>query len=82
MIYRLVIDDAIVEQLRALPRKSAATLATASICSKRHSRATSRNWRGMNGAGGFESDDHRILFRLDGNVIHVYAVKQRKEAYE
>ena len=26
--------------------------------------------------------DHRVLFRLDGKIIHVYAVKQRKEAYE
>ena len=24
---------------------------------------------------------YRVLFRLDGPVIHVYAVKQRKEAY-
>lgn len=25
---------------------------------------------------------HRILFRLDANIIEVYAVKQRKDAYE
>jgi mRNA interferase RelE/StbE len=24
---------------------------------------------------------YRVLFRLDGPVVHVYAVKQRKEAY-
>jgi mRNA-degrading endonuclease RelE of RelBE toxin-antitoxin system len=26
--------------------------------------------------------DHRILFRMNANVIEVYAVKQRKNAYE
>jgi mRNA-degrading endonuclease RelE of RelBE toxin-antitoxin system len=25
---------------------------------------------------------HRILFRMDSNIIEVYAVKQRKDAYE
>jgi len=30
----------------------------------------------------FRVGSHRILFRLEGNVIAVYAVKDRKNAYE
>ena len=54
-MYQLIIDDVALEQLRALPKDVRRNIGYRLEMPRRHSRATSRNWRAMNAAGGFES---------------------------
>ncbi len=80
--YRLVIGEEAREQLRALPkplrrnigeRLEALQLGLAGDVKK----LTAREHKYRLRVGS-----HRILFRLEGAVIFVYAVKHRREAYD
>jgi mRNA interferase RelE/StbE len=82
MQYRLEITDEAREQLRALPREDRRNIGRrldvlqlnfAGDIKKLASRTSEYRLR----AGSF-----RVLFMLEGDLIIVYAVKGRKEAYE
>jgi len=80
--YSLLISEEAREQLRALPkplrrnigqRLDALQIGLAGVVKKLTAREHKYRLRVGN---------YRILFRLEGAVIFVYAVKHRKEAYE
>jgi hypothetical protein len=67
----------------ALFRKnSEGTLATVSTSCSGSLQETSKSLKGREAIIGYASEATRVLFRIDANIIEVYAVKQRKDAYE
>jgi mRNA-degrading endonuclease RelE of RelBE toxin-antitoxin system len=82
MTYRLVLDDAALEKLRGLSREVRCNIGYRLEMLQNSFQGDIKKLEGDNRRYRLRAGHHRILFRLDGNVIHVYAVKQRKEAYE
>jgi len=79
--YQLVIDEAALEQLRALPKEIRRNLGHRLEMLQNSFQGDIKKLEGDERRYRLRVGDHRVLFRLDGNIIHVYAVKQRKEAY-
>ena len=81
-MYQLIIDDVALEQLRALPKDVRRNIGYRLEMLQKAFQGDVKKLEGDERRWRLRVGDHRVLFRLDGNVIHVYAVKQRKEAYE
>jgi mRNA interferase RelE/StbE len=82
MRYRLTIMDAAREQLRALPKEVRQNIgsrldALQDGLTGDVKKLSARTHEYRLRVGAF-----RILFALEGDMIRVYAVKDRKEAYE
>jgi mRNA interferase RelE/StbE len=82
MTYQLVIDEAALDQLRALPKEVRRNIGYRLDLLQNSFQGDVKKLEGVEGCYRLRVGSYRILFRLDGGVIHVYAVKQRKEAYE
>lgn len=82
MIYQLVIHDAALEQLRALPKEIRRNIGHRLDMLQNSFQGDVKKLEGDERRYRLRIGNHRVLFRLDGKIIHVYAVKQRKEAYE
>jgi mRNA-degrading endonuclease RelE of RelBE toxin-antitoxin system len=80
--YRLIIDDAALEQLRALPKEIRRNIGHRLDMLQNSFQGDVKKLEGDERRYRLRVGGHRVLFRLDGKIIHVYAVKQRKEAYE
>lgn len=82
MRYRLLVSEQAIAQLRALPKDVRRNIGfrLESMCDDlqgdvKKLKAHTHHYRLRVGA-------HRVLFALEGDAIGVYAVKDRKEAYE
>ena len=82
MKYRLLISEQAIEQLRALPKELRRNIGfrLETMCEDlqgdvKKLKAHTNHYRLRVGA-------HRVLFTLEGDAIGVYAVKDRKEAYD
>jgi len=80
--YSLAISEEALQQLRALPRESRRRigarlneLQTNLAGDVKKLAAAEKKYR-------LRAGNYRILFRLEGNQISVYAVRDRKDAYE
>ena len=80
--YSLAISEEALEQLRALPKefrqqigKKMSELQDGLSGDVKKLAAKDKKYR-------LRVGNYRVLFRLEGNQISVYAVKDRKEAYE
>ena len=85
MAYRLVISEEAREQLRSLPAQVRRTLDIASIAFtsyKSDSREIFRNSKASEVTSACGLEVTASSFRMEANAIEVYAVKQRKDAYE
>jgi mRNA interferase RelE/StbE len=81
VIYELIIDDAALEQLRALPKEIRRNIGYRIELLQNSFEGDVKKLEGEQRRYRLRVGTHRVLFRLDGKVIRVYAVKQRKEAY-
>ena len=81
MIYQLIIDDAALGQLRGLPKEVRRNIGYRLEMLQNSFQGDIKKLEGDERRYRLRVGDHRVLFRLDGKIIHVYAVKQRKEAY-
>ncbi|MBZ5620777.1 MAG: type II toxin-antitoxin system RelE/ParE family toxin [Acidobacteriia bacterium] len=81
MIYEFIIDDAALEQLRALPKEVRRNIGYRLEMLQDSFQGDVKKLEGEERRYRLRVGNHRVLFRLDGKIIHVYAVKQRKEAY-
>ena len=82
MKYHLVLDEAALSQLRALPKAVRANIGRRLDLLQDSLQGDVKKLTGEQYRYRLRVGAYRVLFRLDGPVVHVYAVKQRKEAYE
>lgn len=82
MNYRLVLDDAGLQQLRALPKEIRQNIGRRLDLLQDSLQGDVKKLAGEQRRYRLRVGTYRVLFRLDGPVIHVYAVKQRRDAYE
>ncbi|MGL4398611.1 MAG: type II toxin-antitoxin system RelE family toxin [Luteolibacter sp.] len=82
MKYRLSISEAAIEQLRALPRELRRNIGfrIESLCEDLQGDV--KKLKGSPPRYRLRVGGYRILFTLAGQVIEVYAVKDRKDVYE
>jgi mRNA interferase RelE/StbE len=81
-MYELIIDDMALEQLRGLPKEFRRNIGSRLEALRNSFQGDIKKLAGDERRYRLRVGYYRILFRLDGKVIHVYAVKQRKDAYE
>jgi mRNA interferase RelE/StbE len=82
VVYQLIIDKAALGQLRTIPKEIRRNIGYRLELLQNSFQGDVKKLEGDEHRYRLRVGDHRVLFRLDGKVIHVYAVKQRKEAYE
>jgi mRNA-degrading endonuclease RelE of RelBE toxin-antitoxin system len=82
VIYQLIIDEAALEQLRVIPKEVRRNIGYRPELLQNSFQGDVKELEGDERRYRLRVGDHRVLFRLEWKVIHVYAVKQRKEAYE
>ena len=82
MAYELFISEEARDQLRTLPDEQRGNIGYRLQQLQEHFTGDIRKLEGQRGRYRLRVGSYRILFRLLGNRIEVYAVKQRKEAYE
>ena len=82
MRYKLNISQAAIEQLRALPKELRRNLGfrIESLCEDLQGEV--KKLKGKTNRYRLRVGGYRILFKLEGDAIEVYAVKDRKDAYE
>jgi len=80
--YRLILDDSALDQLRALPKEIRRNIGYRIELLQDGLQGDVRKLAGERHRYRLRVGEYRVLFRIDGGVIRVYAVKQRKEAYE
>lgn len=81
MTYHLILDKAALEQLRALPKEIRRNIGHRLDMLQESLQGDVKKLEGETRRYRLRVGEYRVLFRLDGKIIHVYAVKQRKEAY-
>ncbi len=82
MAYRLILDDAALEQLRALPKEIRRNIGHRLDLLQDALQGDVKKLEGQQHRYRLRVGEYRVLFRIDAAVIRVYAVKQRKDAYE
>ena len=82
MAYELLIAEEAREQLRALPEEQRRNIGYRIQQLQDQFTGDIKKLEGQRGHYRLRVGSYRILFRLIGSRIEVYAVKQRKEAYE
>ena len=82
MAYELFISEEARDQLRALPNEQRKNIGYRLQQLQEQFTGDIKKLEGQRSHYRLRVGSYRILFRLIGNRIEVYAVKQRKEAYE
>ena len=82
MAYQLFLSEEAREQLRALPEDLRRNLGYRLHLLQQEFAGDIKKLEGQRHHYRLRVGGHRILFRMDANRIEVYAVKQRKDAYE
>ena len=82
MAYRLFISEEAREQPRALPEELRRNIGYRLHLLEQEFAGNIKKLEGQRNHYRLRVGGHRVLFRMDANTIEVYAVKQRKDAYE
>lgn len=82
MRYELVISEEARDQLRALPKAIRRNIGRRLDALQLDLQGDVKKLTGREHKYRLRVGTYRILFRLEGPTIFVYAVKQRKEAYD
>ncbi len=82
MPYQLSISEEARDQLRAIPDEQRRNIGYRLRLLEHEFTGDIKKLEGPRNHYRLRVGGHRILFRLDANTIEVYAVKQRKDAYE
>lgn len=82
MKYRLSISQAAIDQLRALPKDLRRNIGCRIESLSEDLQGNVKKLKGQPPRYRLRVGGHRILFTLAGEDIEVYAVKDRKDAYE
>jgi mRNA interferase RelE/StbE len=80
--FQLALADEALEQLRALPRELRHRIGERLNTLESGFQGDIKKLAGAQNKYRLRVGSHRVLFRLVGRQIQVYAVKDRKEAYE
>jgi len=80
--FELFLSDEALEQLRALPKDIRRRIGERLTSLETGFQGDVKKLVGTTDRYRMRVGNHRILFRLAGKQIQVYAVKDRKEAYE
>jgi len=80
--YELFISEEARDQLRALPDEQRKNIGYRLQQLQEDFSGDIKKLEGLRNHYRLRVGSYRVLFRLIGNRIEVYAVKQRKEAYE
>ena len=80
--YRLAISEEAREQLRALPKERRVQIGEKLVLLQSGLSGDVKKLTSAEPKYRLRVGKYRILFRLEGNLIAVHAVKDRKEAYE
>ncbi|HZV34057.1 MAG TPA: type II toxin-antitoxin system RelE/ParE family toxin [Verrucomicrobiae bacterium] len=80
--FRLVIAEEALQQLRHSPKDLRKRIGDKLSRLESHFEGDIKKLAGSDNKYRLRVGNHRVLFRLVGNQIQVYAVKDRKEAYE
>ena len=80
--YTLAISDEARDQLRALPKPLRKRIGTKMTGLQDNLAGDVKKLAATEKKYRLRVGDFRVLFRLEGNQIAVYSVKDRKEAYE
>ncbi len=82
MRYKLNISQAAIAQLRALPKELRRNLGfrIESLCEDLQGEV--KKLKGKTNRYRLRVGCYRVLFKLEGDFIEVYAVKDRKDVYE
>ena len=80
--FQLLIADEALEQLRALPKDLRRRIGDRLSVLETSFTGDIKKQAGTENKYRLRVGNHRVLFRHAGNQIQVYAVKDRKEAYE
>ncbi len=82
MVYQMFISEEAREQLRALPDELRQNIGYRLQLLQREFSGDITKLEGRRSHYRLRVGGHRILFRMDASFIEVYAVKQRKDAYD
>jgi mRNA-degrading endonuclease RelE of RelBE toxin-antitoxin system len=82
VIYRLLISEEARGQIRSLPEELRRNIGRRLDLLQHEFSGDIKKLEGLRNHYRLRIGGHRILFRMNGNAIEVYAVKQRKNAYE
>lgn len=82
MKYRLSISQAAIEQLRALPKELRRNIGHRIESLSEDLQGNVKKLTGRPSRYRLRVGGYRILFTLAGETIEVYAIKDRKDAYE
>jgi mRNA-degrading endonuclease RelE of RelBE toxin-antitoxin system len=80
--FELFLSDEALAQLRALPKELRQRIGARLNDLESRFQGDLKKLVGADNKYRLRVGNHRVLFRLAGNQIQVYAVKDRKEAYE
>jgi len=80
--FQLFLSDEALAQLRALPKEPRQRIGERLNDLEARFEGDIKKLAGAENKYRLHVGNHRVLFRLAGNQIQVYAVKDRKEAYE
>ncbi|MGH7976668.1 MAG: type II toxin-antitoxin system RelE family toxin [Limisphaerales bacterium] len=80
--FELFISDEALEQLRTLPKDLRKRIGDRLSVLENNFSGDIKKLAGAENKYRLRVGNHRVLFRLAKNQIRVYAVKDRKEAYE
>jgi mRNA interferase RelE/StbE len=82
LAYQLFLSEEAREQLRSLPADLRRNIGHRLELLQQEFSGDIKKLEGPRNHYRLRVGGHRILFRMNGDVIEVYAVKQRKDAYE
>ncbi len=80
--FRLFIAEEALQQIRALPNPLRKRIGEKLFALETNFAGDIKKLSGAENKYRLRVGDFRVLFRLAGNQVQVYAVKDRKEAYE
>jgi mRNA-degrading endonuclease RelE of RelBE toxin-antitoxin system len=80
--FELFLSDEALAQLRALPKELRQRIGARLNVLETRFQGDLKKLVGAENKYRLRVGNHRVLFRLAGSQIQVYAVKDRKEAYE
>lgn len=80
--FQLLVGEEALEQLRALPKDLRKRIGEKLSALESGFAGDIKKLAGVENKYRLRVGNHRVLFRLAGKQIQVYAVKDRKEAYE
>jgi mRNA interferase RelE/StbE len=80
--FQLVISEEALEQIRALPKLLRQRIGSRLSILENTFTGDIKKLVGVENKYRLRVGNYRVLFRLDGNQILVYSVRDRKDAYE